>query len=95
MDSFYHRENLCLEGLRMLYFPLDNSYDEYVKANCSFQTTFGDKKDNNIGTEIVRLREPYFKNGFNFFVYVLNAPSKSSCFKLDIYCNFEVNHQKY
>ena len=31
MDSFYHQENLCIEGMRELYFPIDNSYEEYVK----------------------------------------------------------------
>ena len=31
MDSFYHQENLVLEGMRELYFPLDNSHEEYTK----------------------------------------------------------------
>ena len=30
-----------------------------------------------------------YKSGFNQFVYVLGAPPSSSCFKVDIYCNFE------
>ena len=31
MDSFYYQENLCIEGMRQLYFPIDNSYEEYTK----------------------------------------------------------------
>lgn len=29
-QSAYYQENNCLEGLRMLYFPIDNSYEEFV-----------------------------------------------------------------
>lgn len=88
MDSFYHQENLCLEGIRELYFPLDNSYEEYTqladinKANLAwnrerndFQLMFNDADS--------------YKSGFNYFVYVLGAPASSACFKVDIYCNFE------
>ena len=88
MDSFYHQENLCLEGIRELYFPLDNSYEEYTqladinKANLvwnrernDFQLMFNDTDS--------------YKSGFNYFVYVLGAPASSACFKVDIYCNFE------
>ena len=28
MDSFYHQEYMVLDGLRQLYFPLDNSFEE-------------------------------------------------------------------
>ena len=94
MDSFYHQENLCLEGLRMLYFPLDNSYEEYLKTDCTNNVKFTHRvsvtapNDQSSGS-YVSLSEPYYKNGFNFFVYALNAPVSSPCFKLDIYCNFE------
>ena len=86
MDSFYRQENLCLEGLRMLYFPIDNSYEEYTKLIGTSQVTTSQVgvnfaaqiKDNDL-----------YKAGFNQFVYVLGAPSNSACFKVDIYCNFE------
>ena len=90
MDSFYHQENLCLEGIRELYFPLDNSYEEYT------QLTGVSKADiviRNIEqtefTEFVIKDVDSFKSGFNQFIYVLGAPPSSSCFKVDIYCNFE------
>lgn len=87
MDSFYHQENLCLEGMRELYFPLDNSYEEYTKL----------AGNSNIGS-IIHTPGKYllkfddsdaYKSGFNYFVYVLGAPPSSSCFKVDIYCNYE------
>lgn len=88
MDSFYHQENLCLEGLRELYFPLDNSYEEYTqlgdinKANLVWNSTV-----NKI--ELLFNDSDSYKSGFNYFVYVLGAPASSACFKVDIYCNFE------
>ena len=85
MDSFYRQENLCLEGLRMLYFPLDNSYEEYTKlAGTSLLT------EEYNGTLTFSIKDSdLYKAGFNQFVYVLGAPPNSSCFKVDIYCNFE------
>lgn len=87
MDSFYHQENSVLEGIRELYFPLDNSYEEYVRL-CD-----GDHISVSAIPRMSELKatcdEEYFKSGFNFFAYTLNAPPSSACFKVDIYCNFE------
>lgn len=85
MDSFYHQENLTLEGIRELYFPLDNSYEEYFKL---FNDTL--PSYNNIpGFFTVTAEDDYYKSGFNFFIYTLGAPSNSACLKFDIYCNYE------
>ena len=85
MDSFYHQENLVLEGIRQLYFPLDNSYEEYAKLlnqNNVEQIYFQNNKFQ------IELNTDNYKSGFNFFIYTLGAPN-TACLKLDIYCNFE------
>ena len=87
MDSFYHQENMVLEGIRELYFPLDNSYEEYTRLAGlkEIQPCFNTD-------EQYFLRIPdtdNYRSGFNQFVYVLGAPPSSACFKVDIYCNFE------
>lgn len=91
MDSFYHQENLCLEGMRELYFPLDNSYEEYTKlAGTSQIEPYNDiilMDKEGIGFSIKDTDA--YKSGFNMFVYVLGAPPANACFKVDIYCNFE------
>ena len=86
MDSFYHQENLCLEGMRELYFPLDNSYEEYTKLCGNTQMEVA-----KVGNfyEIRYTDSDIYKSGFNYFIYVLGAPPTSSCFKVDIYCNYE------
>jgi len=95
MDSFYHQENLCLEGLRMLYFPIDNTFEEYTKLAGSSISTVTDLDAETEETPKHILRgnlnqgEDYNKSGFNWMIYALGAPPNSSCFKIDFYCNFE------
>ena len=90
-DSFYHQEYMSVEGLRMLYFPVDNSFEEYVKTfdtslgNYSLNPTYGNVWNN----ATLSIPQDYYKSGFNFFIYSINAPPSSACFKVDIYCNFE------
>jgi len=87
MDSFYHQENLCLEGMRELYFPLDNSYEEYTKLARADDITVMELQP--AGTGFYINDTDVYKSGFNQFVYVLGAPPSSACFKVDIYCNYE------
>lgn len=86
MDSFYHQETNSINGLREIYFPLDNTYEEYTKA-------IGDIDGLSTGSYGSYDTIPYLSNtgkcGFQQMVYILGAPPSSSCFKIDIYCNFE------
>lgn len=90
-DSFYHQENMSIEGLRMLYFPVDNSFEEYIKTfdpslgNYSLNPTYGNIWNN----ATLKASQDYYKSGFNFFFYSINAPPETACFKVDIYCNYE------
>ena len=86
MDSYYHQENLCLEGIRQLYFPLDNSYEEYAKL--LNQTSVEELNISTVYTNSIELDTDNYKSGFNFFIYTLGAPT-GACLKFDIYCNFE------
>ena len=93
MDSFYHQERNCIQGLREIYFPLDNTYEEYQKmASPSDVKNFNQVVVANDGTSSGLPSVPVFidtKKGFQKMVYVLGAPPNSACFKVDIYCNFE------
>lgn len=95
MDSFYHQETNCINGLREIYFPLDNTYEEYIKMISNAQsiknlnTIFTSSTGNPAGLYSSPLITDIGRNGFQQFVYVLGAPPSSSCFKVDIYCNYE------
>lgn len=94
-DSFYHQENMSLEGIRMLYFPIDNSYEEYSKllSNNYVDVTLTDV-ESHPGLDLVNqvrftTDNDNLKNGFRYMIYSQGAPPNSACFKLDIYCNYE------
>ena len=87
LDSFYYQENLCIEGMRQLYFPIDNSYEEYIKL---FNTSLIKvAKETDLSSPVMIADEDYLRNGFKFMIYTLGAPPSSACFKVDIFCNFE------
>ena len=93
IDSFYHQENLTLEGIRELYFPLDNSYEEYLKTDISDKIEIKVGVTGNTGglqCATTSLEPDSYRSGFNYLIYVLGAPYNGpSYFKVDIYCNFE------
>lgn len=89
MDSFYHQENLALQGIRELYFPLDNSYEEYIKLFDNTCCSWNLDDESTYTKASIYTQQDYFKSGFNQMIYVLGAPASSACFKVDIYINFE------
>ena len=91
MDAFYRQENLCLEGIRLLYFPIDTSYTDYIGL-MNDNYVYIEQQDGETYHDIrgiFRADEDYRKNTFKQMIYVLGAPANQTCFKLDIYCNFE------
>ena len=84
-DAFYSKTNMTLEGARLLYFPIDNSYEEFVKlADNSTISAASDDAGVSFQSE-----KGYYKGGFNWFFWAQGCPESTACFKLDIYCNFE------
>ena len=90
-DSVYFRENLAVEGLKMLYYPIDNSFQQFYKV---FD---GSEKVKIIGaaTEVtgtfaaMQLPKDNLPAGFGWIVYLQGVPTGSKCFKLDYYINYE------
>ena len=84
-DSYYYKEHSCLEGLKMLYFPIDNSFQEFKRV-CD-----GSNLDIKVADNLVYISDPgetQMKSGFNWIVYLLNLPPTSSV-RVDWYLNFE------
>ena len=75
----------------MLYFPLDNSYEEYLKLDGpeSMKVIYNGPGPKDQPEVPMICMDENTRNGFGFFIYTLNAPPLSTCFKVDIYCNFE------
>jgi len=87
-DAFYHNESYCLEGLRMLYFPLDNSFEDFVKIFDGKHVSLERLYREFSGYARWKIPEDYYKGGFNWVVYGQGLPSTDSI-RFEICCNFE------
>lgn len=90
----YFTENPLLEGIRALYFPIDNSYLEYIKIcdRDSFNVDFlqGLEHHQYEGKRaVLSLDNSKFKSGFNWIFFVEGAPRSKFCLKMELFCNFE------
>mgnify|MGYP006391931457 FL=1 len=86
-DSYYHQENSCIEGVRLLYFPIDNAYEEYTKV-LDNTTVAMIEIDASADQYQYSLDFDTYKSGFNWFFFAQGAPY-GNCFKIDVYLNFE------
>lgn len=86
LDGIYHNENKALDGIRAIFFPSDNSYEEFIPVLGA--SLLSEKTTEPRSTTFICEDNDKYKTGFNFFFYGLGTPSEE-CFKVDIYCNFE------
>ena len=87
----YFKEKTCLDGIRMLYFPVDSSYDNFTKI----YSGDGTEARNGYGYGEYWYEEPcvftdpsIYKSGFTWVVFCYNCPPQEQ-FKVDITCNYE------
>lgn len=85
LNTIYHKQVNPIDGIKLVYFPLDNTFEEYKEII---------KPTNVIGNKdftFLKLDHNYINN-FRFYIYGLGLPNAINNipnFKLDIYCNFE------
>ena len=79
LNSLYHQQNKCIDGIRLIYFPLDNSYEEFVDVFTPKNVKETGFILNYNGIENAYLiGDKNFKNAFNFYHYkIRNAPSQA------------------
>ena len=88
MNSPYHRQYNCIDGIKLVYFPIDNSYEEFCEI-------FKPENIINVSPDGGQLNLEFecdknYKSGFYFYIYGLGLPENTkNNFKLDIYCNYE------
>ena len=92
MNSLYFSENPLLEGIRALYFPLDNSYLEYIKIcdRSSFDIKYmdipGAYQDRGV---CLGMDKSIYRGGFNWVFFVEGGPQFQKCLRMETICNFE------
>lgn len=85
--SYYYREKKCLEGLRMIYYPLDESYKNYKKIFKGESIKYN-RFDNNQNLSF-SISNDYFNSGFKWIIFIEGCEPYSYSLLMDIYCNFE------
>lgn len=89
-NLYNYKEFDIIDGIRMVYYPIDNSYNEYVQL---FNYSNINKVSIEDGRYVLKADKNY-KNGFNFLIYIIGGPTTIytkyfPLFKIDTYCNFE------
>lgn len=87
-DSFFSQEASCLEGIKILYFPLDNSYNEFKTVYDGSKTKW--KMIPDVGP-VATISDDFFKTGFNWMFYLHGCPYDGTkrMFRIDFYMNYE------
>ena len=82
------KENTILEGLRLLYYPIDNSFDEFVPI---YSGGYTEPKQIDKWTikPNVMVNEYGIKTGFNWAIYVEGASDEPNSIYMDLNLNFE------
>ena len=84
----YHQEKNPLEGLKMYYFPVDNSYFEFIKLP-SYEAVKWDGIIREGKSPVFLLDPNVYKPGFSWFIYIEGGESNAREYVLDLYLNFE------
>lgn len=89
----YHKENNCINGLTMIYFPVDNSYLEFcdiVRNDDIYWPGENIQSHYHGARPVLCCNDKCFKGNFRWLVHILNGPiTQSNCFRFEMYCNFE------
>lgn len=84
----YSRQGSCLDGVRMLYFPTDNKYDEFCKIFTGDYNLFPKPPEYTYNNPVMQpAGQP---NKFYWLIYCQGLPISSSCVRLELTINYEL-----
>ena len=92
-SAFYYKINSCHKGIKMVYFPPDNSYEEFISPldikNLYFskREVIGSTRAAAAVEETLQAKNNY-KNGFKFLIKTFDLPVNAGI-NVDISCNYE------
>lgn len=87
-NMVYTQENSCLEGLRMLYFPVDKSYMNFHKIPSSDDIKWSGIINNSSIDPYLDIDQRFYEGGFNWYIY-FDQVADGMNFLIDVYCNYE------
>ena len=84
----YFRENSCIEGVRMLYYPKDNDALEFVPL-FTIKDVILNQKSTTFTNPVIHFKPNTVKTGFNWIYFIENGVFGTNQYLFDITCNFE------
>lgn len=87
--SPYSIETSCLEGVRMLYFPLDDRFMEFKRMMTSYGCTARVRRIGASSYAFLKGKQEHFQSGFNFFIYLYRCRADAKILDITTYLNFE------
>jgi hypothetical protein len=87
----YFKENNLIEGIRLLYFPVDNrglEFKKLVTYESIYQVGMTSGNDYSTIRRNLFLNSDNYDNRFSWLCFLENTPVNSHI-KIDLYCNFE------
>lgn len=86
----YTKENRCLEGIRMLYYPVDSSYLDFVPLPDKDNLQYKERGiDADTDAPYIEVDKMHYKKGFNWYVYVDGGIPECRNYMIELYCNYE------
>ena len=99
-NTYYYKQTKCNEGIKLIYYPIDNTYEEFVPllnySNLEYITQYP--------IYYYLLCKKNYRSGFNFFIIGNDLPINinKDYLQIEIICNFEafykteyLNHMPY
>lgn len=92
-NAFYHKENLMNEPMKLIYFPMDNSYEQFVDVcdlnDFNFFLSPIEYDGYTFDSCNYEIKNNINRTFFKFLVYITNAQYYEDAVKVEIFCNYE------
>ena len=90
-NSYYYKQTKCNEGIKLIYYPLDNSYEEFINRIHPKDIYYYHSEDENEEIKDFLQAKYNYRNGFNFMIIGNDLPynENKDYIQIEIICNFE------
>ena len=88
-NSYYYKQIKCNEGIKLIYYPIDNTFEEFIKPLNINDLYYYYNRNDDIRYSL--LCKQNYKNNFNFLIIGNDLPfnDNKEYIQIEIICNFE------
>ena len=88
-NSYYYKQTKCSEGIKLIYYPIDNSFEEFIAPLNVNNLYYYNNENEDIKSTLICKQN--YKNNFNFLIIGNDLPfnDAKNYIQIEIICNFE------